>query len=294
MSLSNAHWDKPLTIAPTLTPAALDSYFECVQNRLLKDMEYLRVPMRWRRGWSNGLKGAAWLSVAGGILLPSLFPPGAANLLGRTGTETAFIIVAVGGLLLLMDQIFNVSGSWTRLMIAELEVRKVRYELEFDWARRRPFVTEDNVMQEGPILIERLLTSVAAAHAIMDAQKRAWAMELEKAMKALEARLEKDRADLAGARSEEKQRDRKPASGAINVTVGKAEAIKPPLAVLVGGAERRIFESSVPKVFTVPDVPAGNASLELRAGAAADAGAWTWSRTVTVPDGGVAEVAVSE
>lgn len=285
-------WFRPLEIVTPLTAGALDKYYEHVRNGLTKDMDFLRRPIAWRRRWSNLIKFVALVALAVGILLP-IIQPGEGDFLflkDRTGAEIALVAVAAGGLLFLLDRLFNVSGSWTRLMLAELQVQKLLIRLQFEWAKRRPTITDSNVAAEGVAMIDLLQAASVEANAVMEAQKRTWATELDTAAAALSARLETQQTTLA-ALVQQQQAERK--AGALNIRIDKPGDLEGPVKIRVNAVDKE--GSQTPQAsYGVTGVPSGLARVTVTAKRKAPPGGeFRFEKAIDVPADGVADVAVA-
>lgn len=253
------HWAQPLTISNILDEKALDRYFNTVIDRLTADMVFLRRPIG-RRYWTSGLlRAAALAALAAGMLLPIL-APGQHTVfgIGGTGAELALVAVITGGLIMLADQLFNVSRSWTRLMLAELKVKTVRDNLEMEWAKRRPAINAGNAATEGIALIELLDAALTEGSAVMVAQKQSWADELDEASAALRSQLESHRGSLAQTVQQQREEAARPTKGAVNITIDKPAELRGAIKIKVDGDEK----ASVPSPAAVLSV--GNLDVGLR------------------------------
>jgi len=194
-------WYRKLDIkdAP-VTRQELFRYFESVRGRIRSDMNFVRQPIKRYRRASSMLRLLGVVGIACGILLPAVFADGRElePLKGFetwrvSGIEAAYIAVAVGGIALLLDQVFDFTNGWMRLFVAESKLKRVLEELEFDWALAWPGVTDQNIASEAPKLIAKLQAAALASHTVMEEQKTSWATALRDARDALRARLETDR-----------------------------------------------------------------------------------------------------
>lgn len=275
-------WFRSLHVTGDFSPAAIDGYFTAVQTWLKADMLFLRKPIKGWRTWSHRIRLLAFLSVALGVLLPlPIFPP-----LNDwpDGLEMGYVAVLLGGLVLMLDQVFAVSSSWMRLTLAEMQVKQVRYRLDLEWAKRRPELTPDNGATVGPILIDILKTAADACHEIMETQKEGWTNELRQGMEALRSRLDGDRIALQQLRTQRRQEESKPKAGAINITIDKPTDLAGPLVVTVGD-EPRLKLSNVPATVSVNGVPIGLQTIGLSATRASGGGPFTFMVTETVVGG---------
>jgi hypothetical protein len=282
-------WFKPLPVKGDFSTSTLDGYFAAVQDRLESDMAFLRTPInRWRMR-AYWVRGLAFLAVAGGILfpLPLMKPwPGLPN-----GLEMGYLAVVLGGLVLLLDRVYNVSNSWVRLTLAEMQVKQVRYRLDLDWAKQRPALTADNGSVQGPILIDLLRVALDATHQIMETQKTAWTNELSQALDSLRSRLDADRASLEQLRSQQREQEQRPTTGAINVTLDKPGDLKPPVLIRVAGEEKLRLDS-VPARFSVNGIPAGLQTIGIEAGRAAGSSQFVYSVTERITAGEAKSISV--
>lgn len=259
-------WFKDMTISPVLTPAALDGYYEHVRDQLASDMVFLRTPIAGRRRLSYLLKWVALLGLAGGILLPALAPGDVAvpGLGVHRGVELAFIAVAAGGIGLAVDRVFNISSSWARLTLAEAAVQKVRERLQFDWAKRRPAITDANAAAEGPALIDLLRDASQESTAIVETQKRTWTTELDAAAASLLAQLDTQRASLAELVRAQQEQASKPTTGAVNIAIDNPANLKGPVVIRINGEEKHRAPAPAANL-TVDGIPAGLQAIALEA-----------------------------
>lgn len=275
-------WFKPLPITGDFSAQTLDGYFKAVQTRIEDDMAFLRTPINLWRMRAYWIRGLAFLAVAAGILLPlPIMRPwrGFPN-----GLEMGYLAVILGGLVLLLDRVYNVSNSWVRLTLAEMQVKQVRYRLDLDWAKQRPALTADNGPVQGPILIDMLRTALDATHQIMETQKTAWTTELTQALDSLRSRLDADRASLEQIRTQQREQEQRPTTGAINVTIDQPDQLKPPLVIRVAGEEKLKLDS-VPTQFSVNGIPAGLQTMSIAAGRTAGSGPFDYSVTERITAG---------
>jgi hypothetical protein len=283
-------WDKQITIHPALTPAALDALYGQVYDKLTDDMAFLRSPVRWRRLVANLVKLAALLLFAAGLLLPILLVEEASyfGLPPRSGAELALAAIVAGGLILLADQLFNLSRSWQRLMLAELQVKSVRQALAMEWQKRRPFVADSAMATEGVAMIELLASALKENHQVMLTQKQAWATELDQALTELRGRFESQRGALEKTVAAQKEEEARPTTGALNIAIDKPGDLTGEVVLLVDGKEARKWPAP-DAALSVGNVPAGLRVVELTAKRKAPAGAdFTFAQSVKVDGGAVA------
>ena len=248
-------WFGSLKVSGDFKPATLDGYFTTVQGWLTKDMRFLRRPIKRRRWISDAIRGLAFIAVALGVLLP--LPIWTSWSSFSSGLEMGYLAVIIGGLILLFDRTFNISGSWMRLQLAEMQVKQIRYRLDLDWAKRRPLLTEENGPAEGPGLIDLLRAASDASHDIVQAQKTAWTTELTQAVETLRGRLDADRVTLEQLRTRQAEEQARPKTGTLNLSFDKPELIKGPLKVQVNDGEEKAM-NDIPTVFPLKDLPAGD------------------------------------
>ena len=280
---------------PYFTPASLDARYDEVRAEILADRDFLQAPVsRWRR-WAFALRFLAWIAVGAGLLLPLLFR-GDAGALGTeaSGLELAYIAVMVGALLLMADQVFNVSGSWSRLMLAALQVRKVLFDLDFAWTKLRALVANDaDAMAHGPALVDLLHKAKTETHAIMETQKRDWVTRLEEGAAALSAALERERTRLAARIQETSAKAAMPSTGAIDVTIDKPGDLKGAVKILVDGEEKGGSAAPAARL-SVGNIPAGQHVVAIHAERNATPPApFVFSQSVQVQAGASATLAVT-
>jgi hypothetical protein len=182
-----------------------------------------------------------------------------------------------------------------RLTLAEMEVKQVRYRFELEWARRRPLLTPENAITEGPALIDILKTALDSAHDIVQTQKVTWTTEIRQGMEALRSRLNEDRVALERLRAEQLQEQSRPKTGAVNITLDKPADLKGPLEVKVGGEVKlRLNDQTPPAKVSVNDVPAGLQTIVVSAVRAASPNApFVYMVSETIPAGDAKALTVS-
>jgi hypothetical protein len=259
-------WNRKLRVEAPLTPAGLDKLYNEIDDRLDQDIRFLGLPVRWRRMSSNLLKLLALILFAAGVLLPLLFPErNTLTWLGeRSGAEFALVAIVAGGLLLLGDQLFNLSHSWQRLMLSQMRVIGIRQSLWVEWQKRRPFVTDSGMKTDGVALIELLAASLKDTHQEMVAQKQAWASELDAALTDLRGRFDTQRGAIEKAVEAEKEEAAKPTTGAINVVIDKPEDLQGEMKLIVDGKVAATWPTPA-AALSVGNIPAGLRSVQLNA-----------------------------
>lgn len=266
-SQDRADWFSSLEVGGDFTAPTLDRYFAKIQTWLGEDMAFLRAPIRRWKKKSDRLRMFAFVTLALGVLLPL---PILNSWRGwPDGLELGYLAVLAGGLALLLDRVFNVSNSWMRLTLAEMQVRQLRYRLDLDWAKRRPLLSPESAGTEGPALIDMLRTAMDSDHQIMETQKKTWTSELAQAMEAMRARLESDRVSLAQLRAE---RAARPSAGGVTIRIDKPNELVGPVKVSVGSMPAETVDI-VPSEWTVVNVPAGLTRVVIEAKRAGAAGA---------------------
>lgn len=230
-------WNKSLPVVAPLTLAGLDQLYTEIDSRLDRDIDFLGLPVRWRRICSNLLKLLALILFASGVLLPIIAPDHNALEFagGRSGSELALVAIVAGGLLLLGDQLFNLSHSWQRLMLSQMRVIGIRQSLWVEWQKRRPFVTDSGMATEGIAMIELLAAALKDTHQEIVTQKQAWASELEVAVTDLRGRFESQRGSIETAVKDEKAVAAKPTTGAINVSIDKPGELDGEVKLIIDG-----------------------------------------------------------
>ena len=289
-----SHWHEKLPVYTPLTAARLDALYEEIDKRLGKDIRFLGLPVRWRRMSSNLLKLLALILFAAGLLLPILFAERSSLSWsgGRSGSELALVAIVAGGLLLLADQLFNLSRSWPRLMMSQMRVIGIRQSLWAEWQKRRPLVADTGMATEGVAMIELLATALNDAHEVMVAQKQAWAGELDQALTELRGRLDTQRVAIEQAVEAGREEKEKPTTGAINVVIDKPEELQGEVALLVDGEVARKWPAPA-AALSVRGVPAGLRTVELTAKRKTPAGAnFTYAQSVEVKAGAAAGFSV--
>lgn len=283
-------WFKPLQTRGDFSAATLDGYFSTVQGWIEDDMAFLRKPInRWRIR-AYWIRGLAFLAVAAGVLFPlPIMDPWAGF---PDGLKMGYLAVILGGLVLLLDRVYNISNSWVRLTLAEMQVKQVRYRLDLDWVKQRPLLTQDNGTTQGPVLIDLLRVALDATHQIMETQKTAWTTELTQALDSLRARLDADRTALEQLRTQRQQEEQRPTTGAVNLTIDQPDQLKPPLTVRVAGEEKLKLDN-VPAQLSVNGVPAGLQTISVTASRASSSVPFDYRVTERITAGEARAISVA-
>lgn len=282
------NWFKQLEVKGDFKPETLDGYFRHVQGWLANDMIFVRKAIDDYRPRSEWTRRIAFGALALAVLLPlPIFDP----LEGwPDGVKMGYVAALVGGLVLMLDRVFNISNSWMRLTIVELQLKQVRYRLDIDWAKRRPLLSEANGATEGPALLDILVVALDAAGQIIERQKTTWTSELSQAIDALRARLDADRTRLEHIVTERERDRQNPTTGTLSIKLDKPQDLKAPLKLRVGSLPEESIDP-VPQVWPIINVPSGVTRVEVEAQrAAASGGTFRAALAVPVAAGAIKEV----
>jgi hypothetical protein len=282
------NWFKSLEVKGDFKPETFDAYFKHVQGWLASDMVFVRKAIDEYRPWSDWTRRIAFGALGLAVLLPlPIFNP----LDGwPDGVRMGYVAALVGGLVLMYDRVFNISNSWMRLTIVELQLKQVRYRLDIDWAKRRPLLTEANGATEAPALLDLLVAALDAAGQIIERQKTTWTSELSQAIDALRARLDADRTRLEQVVSARERERPNPTTGTLSVKIDKPQDLTAPLKLRVGSLPEESIDP-VPQLWPVVNVPAGVARVEVEAQrAGANGGTFRAALPVPVVAGAIKEV----
>lgn len=282
------NWFKSLEVKGDFKPETFDAYFKHVQGWLANDMVFVRKAIDEYRPRSDWTRRIAFGALALAVLLPlPIFNPAQG---WPDGVKLGYVAALVGGLVLMLDRVFNISNSWMRLTIVELQLKQVRYRLDIDWAKRRPLLTDANGVTEGPALLDILVVALDAAGQIIERQKTTWTSELSQAIDALRARLDADRTRLEHVVSERERDRQSPTTGTLSIKIDKPQDLKAPLKLRVGSLPEEIVDP-VPQLWAVVDVPAGVARVEVEAERAGpNGGMFRAALPVPVAAGAIKEV----
>lgn len=255
----------PLTHPVTL--ASLDSaYKEAVANA---ESEYKwyekRKPGYTWLSWI--LRGVIVIFVVLGVLLPLSQSQGAVDIVGPlTFPSTAhagYACFVLAGLLLGLNHVFMVSGTWIRYMNAMTKIKTLTLSTEYDWIKLRTSIADDAAAHENrEKAIELFKKLVVETRKVVDEETAGWGTEFNQALQKLESLVKDNRATVeALAKEEQKAREaaRKLAeaspTGGLSVEIDKPEKLKGIISVSVDdfSVER---PSPLPKV-VIPNVSSG-------------------------------------
>jgi hypothetical protein len=187
-----------------LSAETLSSYFKHVSAEITAEIRWYKRKRKEGRFLTTSLRTLAVTAAAAGILLPLMenfaerIARGLAWLFGVpaaqiTGAEAAYISLAFGAVLLLIDQVFVVTSGWVRYMITELKLKAALSDLEFEWAERFPrVVAGEGGADEAKAALAALRKARVAANEIVEAETRTWASELDRAKVALSEKINRE------------------------------------------------------------------------------------------------------
>jgi hypothetical protein len=161
-----------------LSAGTLDRYYAQVVNYLDQNIADIRVRRKRFKRPAFVIRALALGFACAGVLLPLLYGPGD-FFRSRNGVEAGYIAFAIGALLLLVDQVFAISTSWSRLRLSELQLAGLRNDLEFDWAKQRPLLdSAQDKIASAQALLDLLKDAKSKAHLVNESQMKSWISEL--------------------------------------------------------------------------------------------------------------------
>ena len=213
--------------------ALLDKSFEDTLEKINAKINWYSRHIWPHRIGSTLIRICAFIALAYGILSPLIRDP--------HSYQAAYSSLVVGGLILMLDQLFLMTGSWTRYVSAKLALETTADQLTANWRVLRAAADPD-VKPYHTDALKLFAESLSAADAIQAAELTKWQGELETAVKKLAENLDaaqkqvgekrdKYESEQAEAKKKEEQdaaADKKAnQDGALNVTVtATSEALK--------------------------------------------------------------------
>ena len=274
---------------------SLDRLFAAMQARYELEIGWYHTYANRSQGWSRLVRtgaaffgGASILLVAVGAFADSLWP--CATL---PAANVATISAVVAGLILLIDQVGQITPSYTRWRVAEYRLRVHR--LDFETAFRRAFGAKAEAEIDRNVFNEANSMASEAFGDVMEEilkETESWQQGVEKGLEVLQQRLAKaetegrTRTKEAAAKQEEREREQE----AVGLTVVVAKDGRTgPLKVEIRSA---LDSSPVASSKVQPGQTAGFAVLPglYEARLLDAAGDTIGSRTQRIPSGNDAQI----
>ena len=165
--------------------------------------------------------------------------------------EAGYACLLVAVLVLGLDHVFMISGTWIRYINAMTKIRTVILKAEFEWARMKSSMASDGAAHEqrdkAYELFQRL---VLDSRKVIEDETSAWGSELGQAFQKLEGLVKEQRVGLETLHKEEKKTREEaenaagaPTTGGVTVDIDKIEKLQGAITVAV---DEHVIERSMP------------------------------------------------
>lgn len=121
-------------------PLDIEQAYAQVRDGALVQIRSLKSVRSRAKRTSNCLKGAAFVLLSVGIVLPlgsAVFGAPFENSSGFDPLGVGYIAIAVGGLCTLADQVFGFAQNHDRVRLLEMRLVGMLRDLDFEWSLRR-------------------------------------------------------------------------------------------------------------------------------------------------------------
>ncbi len=254
-----------------VTVASLDAAFRESLGRAEKDFRWYANRTRRYRGLSILVRGVAIVTGLLGVILP-LTTKGPISIFGLRfdgPAEAGYASLLIAVLVLGLDHVFMISGTWIRYINALTKIRTLILKTEYDWQKMKSSMGNDGAAHEqrdqAYDLFQKL---VLDSRKIIEDETSSWGSELGQAFQKLEGLVKEQRMGLETLYKEEKNSREEteklaqdPTFGGIIVEIDRMEKLQGAINVAV---DDRVVERSnpIPKV-VFPRVAAGQHAVML-------------------------------
>ena len=258
-----------MNLQSPVTIAALQAAFDSSVAKAEADFRWYADRIRRYRILSFVIRGLTLLAIILGVTLP-LTSKDRINFYWFDGpAEAGYACLIVAVLVLGVDHVFMLSGTWVRFINALTKIRTLILRAEYDWARMKSGLANDAVAHEQKDkaceLFERL---VLDSRKVVEDETATWGSELGQALQRLDGLVKEQRIALDTVHKEEqKAREAAEKSAKIATTGGLAVQIDQPdtlQGLLTIRLDDEAVERSVPVQKVVfPRVPEGQHAIVL-------------------------------
>jgi hypothetical protein len=145
----------------------------------------------WKRGrmqrWGRGLRLGAILATSAAGVTPLL-----AELMDRNGSPTieplwAALLLAVAGILVLLDRFWGCTSAWVRYMLAAQEISAALDAFRIDWESHKLLSDGlDADVEQAQVTIDRCRTFLGRVRTVVRTETDSWATEFHKVLDQIE------------------------------------------------------------------------------------------------------------
>jgi hypothetical protein len=243
----------------------LADYVDERRERIRKIVNWYKTRAFWRRLLTVALRCAilAVLLYAGVILLRPADQGGTVKFLWLTfpsqgNAALAAAVIAV--ILIAANQVFMLSTSWTRYMLAKMDIEVKEQKFTGEWDKLSATLTDENAAAQRNAVIDLISGHLTDVWGVMRAETASWGADLAAAMQRLEQMVKDQR---SATETLVKAADAaRPTTSVVRVVIANYKNVSGPLTVTVAG---KTASSPAPTpTLVVADVPTGGHAIELK------------------------------
>jgi hypothetical protein len=145
----------------------------------------------WKRRrmqrWGRGLRLAAILATSAAGVTPLL-----AELIERYGSPAieplwAALLLAVAGILVLLDRFWGCTSAWVRYMLAAQEISAALDAFRMDWeSHKLLWEGVDSDVEQAQVTIDRCRSFLSGVRSVVRTETDAWATEFHKVLEQID------------------------------------------------------------------------------------------------------------
>ncbi|MBM3240298.1 SLATT domain-containing protein [Candidatus Poribacteria bacterium] len=262
-----------MEIQNTVTIAALEQAFKASLAKAEKDCNWYKERIWRSRALSYLIRGITLIAVVLGIILPLTKKDTVDKFLvlfdGPAEAGYSFLLLAI--LVLAMDYVFMLSGTWARYINAMTKIETLISKAEYDWQRMKSGIASDGDAHEQREKAFNLFQKlVLDSRKVVEDETAAWGTELSQALQKLDSLVKEQRIAVETlykeektARDEANKIESSTTTGGITVEIDKPEKLK---GVLTMAVDDQTIERVVPiQKVVFPGVKAGQHAVVLKA-----------------------------
>lgn len=249
--------------------------------------------------WAIRVLAAATLIA--GATLPIASPTGAVSLLWfpfPSAAQAALVCLVIAGLLVGLDQVFLVTGTWSRYISAMMRIETLKCTASWDWQDLKARLPDPVPPEEISKAMLIFRTLAVGSRQVVETETTAWSAELAKAVDQLQALVKDQRASTETLLKEQEKTQEaarklaeKPAPGAIRVKFdGAINRLAGNIKVTAAGKDQESDSKNLAIVF--PSVPTGLQEVSLTGSDSANA-VIRAKNVVAVVSNGIADVTLT-
>jgi hypothetical protein len=254
-----------------VTITNLETSFQESLARAEKDFQWYAGRTKRYRALSVLIRGITIVTGILGVVFP-LTTKGAISILGLRfdgPAEAGYACLLIAVLVLGLDHVFMISGTWVRYINAMTKIRTIILKAEYEWPKMKSSMANDGAAHEQRDKAYELFQKlVLDSRKVIEEETSAWGSELGQAFQKLEGLVKEQRIGLDTLYKEEKKTREEaekvanaPTMGGVIVEIEKIEKLQGAITVAV---DEQVIERSMPIHRVVfPRVPAGQHAVML-------------------------------